>query len=163
MEETICSEEPARSVSGAEALISKHNEHKAEIDAREDSVAQVSKGARKLIQQSHYASAEVPLVWVIGLLPGWVPGCVSGWVPGCVSGCISGWVPGCVSGCISGWVPGCVSGCVSGWVPGCVPGCVSGCISGWVPGCVCEWEAIKGLTQQSYYIYGSAEVLIGHP
>ena len=135
MEETICSEEPARSVSGAEALISKHNEHKAEIDAREDSVAQVSKGARKLIQQSHYASAEVPLVWVIGLLPGWV----------------SGWVPGCMSGCVSGWVPG----CVSGWVPGCV--------SGWVPGCVCKWEAIKGLIQQSYYIYGSAEVLIGHP
>ena len=59
MEETICSEEPARSVSGAEALISKHNEHKAEIDARQDSMTQVSKAGRKLIQQTHYASAEV--------------------------------------------------------------------------------------------------------
>lgn len=59
MEETICSEEPARSVSGAEALISKHNEHKAEIDARQSSVTQVSKAGRKMIQQNHYASAEV--------------------------------------------------------------------------------------------------------
>ena len=59
MEETISSEEPARSVSGAEALISKHNEQKAEIDAREDSVTQVAKAGRKLIQQSHYASSEV--------------------------------------------------------------------------------------------------------
>ena len=55
----MCSEEPARSVSGAEALISKHSEHKHEIDAREDSVVQVTKVGRKLIQQSHYASAEV--------------------------------------------------------------------------------------------------------
>ena len=59
MEETMCSEEPARSVSGAEALISKHNQHKAEIDTREDSVTQVAKAGRKLIQQSHYASTEV--------------------------------------------------------------------------------------------------------
>ena len=62
MEETICSEEPARSVSGAEALISKHNEHKAEIDARQDSMSQVSKAGRKLIQQTHYASTEVYIV-----------------------------------------------------------------------------------------------------
>jgi spectrin beta len=60
MEETICSEEPARSVSGAEALISKHNEHRALIDAREESLVQVSKAGRKLTQQSpHYASAEI--------------------------------------------------------------------------------------------------------
>ena len=59
MEETICSEEPARSVSGAEALISKHSQHKAEIDTRDESVAQVAKAGRKLIQQSHYASTEV--------------------------------------------------------------------------------------------------------
>ncbi|CAI8040975.1 Spectrin alpha chain, non-erythrocytic 1 [Geodia barretti] len=59
MEETMCSEEPARSVSGAEALISKHNQHKAEIDTREDSVTQVAKAGRKLIQQSHYASTEI--------------------------------------------------------------------------------------------------------
>ena len=59
MKETICSEEPAHSVSGAEALILKHNEHKAEIEARDNSVVQVTKAGRKLIQQNHYASAEV--------------------------------------------------------------------------------------------------------
>ena len=46
MKETICSEEPARSVSGAEALISKHNEHKAEIDARQASMMQIFKDGK---------------------------------------------------------------------------------------------------------------------
>ena len=46
MKETICSEEPAHSVSGAEALILKHNEHKSEIKAR---VIQVTKAGRKLV------------------------------------------------------------------------------------------------------------------
>ena len=66
MEETICSEEPARSVPGAEALISKHNAHKAEIDMREESLGQVAKTGRKLIQQTHYATAEV---WLSHLIP----------------------------------------------------------------------------------------------
>lgn len=55
----ISTEEPARSVSGAEALLAKHNEHKAEVEAREDSVAQVTKVGKRQIQQGHYASAEV--------------------------------------------------------------------------------------------------------
>ena len=55
----ISTDEPARSVSGAEALQARHNEQKAEIDAREDSLVQVNKVGRKLIQQGHYASAEV--------------------------------------------------------------------------------------------------------
>ncbi len=55
----ISTDEPARSVSGAEALQARHNELKAEIDAREDSMAQVNKAGRKLAQQGHYASAEV--------------------------------------------------------------------------------------------------------
>ena len=59
MEETLCSDEPAHSVSGAEAFISKHNELRAEIELRDDSIAQVTKSGRKLTQQSHYASAEV--------------------------------------------------------------------------------------------------------
>ena len=55
----ISTEEPADSVSGAEALLAKHNEHKAEVDAREESMSQISKNGKKLIQQGHYASAEV--------------------------------------------------------------------------------------------------------
>ena len=55
----ISTEEPAQSVSGAEALLVKHNEHKAEMDAREESMAQITKNGKKLIQQSHYASSEV--------------------------------------------------------------------------------------------------------
>ena len=55
----ISTVEPARSVSGAEALLAKHNEYKAEIDAREESVAGVNKGGKKLIQQGHYANTEV--------------------------------------------------------------------------------------------------------
>lgn len=55
----LLADEPARSASGAEALLTKHNEHKAEIDAREDSVAQVTKVGRRLTQQGHYASSEV--------------------------------------------------------------------------------------------------------
>ena len=55
----ISTEEPARSVSGVEALLAKHNEQKAEMEAREDSVAQVTKVGRRQIQQGHYASTEV--------------------------------------------------------------------------------------------------------
>lgn len=55
----ISTEEPAHSVSGAEALLVRHNEHKAEVDAREESLAQITKNGKKLIQQNHYASSEV--------------------------------------------------------------------------------------------------------
>ena len=55
----ISTEEPAHSVSGAEALLAKHNEHKAEVDAREESLSQITRNAKKLIQQGHYASSEV--------------------------------------------------------------------------------------------------------
>ena len=55
----LLTEEPARSVTEVEGLLTKHNEHRAEMDAREESVAMVTKGGRKLIQQGHYASTEV--------------------------------------------------------------------------------------------------------
>jgi spectrin beta len=55
----ISTEEPADSVSGAEALLAKHNEHKAEVDARQESMSQINKNGKKLIQQGHYASTEV--------------------------------------------------------------------------------------------------------
>lgn len=55
----ISTEEPADSVSGAEALLAKHNEYKAEVDAREESMSQITRNGKKLIQQGHYASSEV--------------------------------------------------------------------------------------------------------
>ena len=55
----ISTEEPAHSVAGAEALLGKHNEHRAEIDAREESMNTITKNGKKLIQQGHYASTEV--------------------------------------------------------------------------------------------------------
>ena len=55
----ISTVEPARSVSGAEALLAKHSEYKAEIDAREESVTMVTKAGKKLILQGHYANTEV--------------------------------------------------------------------------------------------------------
>ena len=55
----LLTEEPARSVTEVEGLLTKHNEHRAEMDAREESVAMVTKGGRKLTQQGHYASTEV--------------------------------------------------------------------------------------------------------
>ena len=70
MKETICSKEPAHSVSGAEALILKH---KAEIEARDDSLVQVTKAGRKLIKQNHYASAEVQLHYQPPIFVSYIP------------------------------------------------------------------------------------------
>ena len=55
----LCAVEAGRSVSGVEELLTKHNERRAEIDAREESVTSVTKAGRKLTQQGHYASTEV--------------------------------------------------------------------------------------------------------
>ena len=55
----ISTEEPVRSVSGAEGLLARHSEYKAEIDAREESVMSISKVGRRLSQQGHFASTEV--------------------------------------------------------------------------------------------------------
>lgn len=55
----LSTEEPARSVTEVEGLLTKHNEYRAEMHAREESVAMVTKVGRKLIQQGHYASTEV--------------------------------------------------------------------------------------------------------
>ncbi len=55
----ISTEEPAHSVQGAESLLGKHNEHRAEIDAREESMNTITKNGKKLIQQTHYASSDV--------------------------------------------------------------------------------------------------------
>lgn len=48
-------------VSGAEAMLLSHLEHKADMDAREASFAAFGKQGDALVQAGHYASREVSL------------------------------------------------------------------------------------------------------
>ena len=52
-------DELPQDVAGAEALLTSHSEHKAEIDARQDSFTSFKKNAEALIAARHYASQEV--------------------------------------------------------------------------------------------------------
>ena len=52
-------DELPQDVAGAEALLTSHSEHKAEIDARQDSFTSFKKNAETLIAARHYASQEV--------------------------------------------------------------------------------------------------------
>ena len=51
-------------VSGAEALLLSHLEHKAEIDARQANFTAFDKQGKALVQAGHYASREVNSVYV---------------------------------------------------------------------------------------------------
>ena len=55
----ISGDEPVTSVASAKELLDRHNQMKAEIDAREDSVQKIVRAGNKLIQQGHYAKIEV--------------------------------------------------------------------------------------------------------
>ncbi|XP_015599750.1 spectrin beta chain, non-erythrocytic 1 isoform X3 [Cephus cinctus] len=55
----VTAPELARDVSGAEALISRHNEYKAEIDTRRDTFAKFYKTGKGLIQQGHFLAREI--------------------------------------------------------------------------------------------------------
>lgn len=55
----ISGDEAVTSVAGAKELLDRHNQVKAEIDAREESVVKIAKAGNKLVQQEHYAKAEV--------------------------------------------------------------------------------------------------------
>ena len=61
-EAQISGDEAVTSVAAAKDLIDRHNQVKAEIDAREDSVQKIARAGNKLIQQSHYAKAEVYII-----------------------------------------------------------------------------------------------------
>ncbi len=61
MEANLSSEELAKDVSGAEALVERHSEFKGEIDARKDSFANVQRIGNELIQQDHYAKNDIEL------------------------------------------------------------------------------------------------------
>lgn len=59
MKAVISADELAKDVAGAEALLERHQEHKGEIDAREDSFKQTTESGRNLLEREHYAAAEI--------------------------------------------------------------------------------------------------------
>lgn len=59
MKAIISADELAKDVAGAEALLERHQEHRGEIDAREDSFAATIGAGQQLVDWDHYASDEV--------------------------------------------------------------------------------------------------------
>ncbi|XP_078687340.1 spectrin alpha chain, non-erythrocytic 1-like [Branchiostoma floridae x Branchiostoma belcheri] len=59
MRALISADELAKDVPGAEALLDKHQEHKGEIDAREDSFRTTAEAGQGLLEENHFASDEV--------------------------------------------------------------------------------------------------------
>ncbi|XP_070531768.1 spectrin alpha chain, non-erythrocytic 1-like isoform X3 [Ptychodera flava] len=59
MKALITADELAKDVAGAEALLERHQEHKGEIDAREDSFKSSAAAGQDLLDSGHYASDEV--------------------------------------------------------------------------------------------------------
>ncbi|XP_017134914.1 spectrin alpha chain isoform X4 [Drosophila miranda] len=59
MKAIISADELAKDVAGAEALLERHQEHKGEIDAREDSFKLTTESGQKLLEREHYAAAEI--------------------------------------------------------------------------------------------------------
>lgn len=59
MKAIISADELAKDVAGAEALLERHQEHRGEIDAREDSFATTTEAGKQLLERGHYATDEV--------------------------------------------------------------------------------------------------------
>ncbi|BFZ06026.1 hypothetical protein BsWGS_09066 [Bradybaena similaris] len=59
MKAIIATDDLAKDVAGAESLLDRHNEHKGEIDAREDSFQSTSQAGDRLVQANHFAADEV--------------------------------------------------------------------------------------------------------
>ncbi|CAG5135132.1 unnamed protein product, partial [Candidula unifasciata] len=59
MKAIIAADDLAKDVAGAESLLDRHNEHKGEIDAREDSFQSTSQAGDRLVQSNHFAADEV--------------------------------------------------------------------------------------------------------
>lgn len=59
MKAIISADELAKDVAGAEALLERHQEHRGEIDAREDSFIATTEAGKQLLDKGHYASDEV--------------------------------------------------------------------------------------------------------
>ncbi|ODM90488.1 Spectrin alpha chain [Orchesella cincta] len=59
MKQIISADDLAKDVAGAEALLERHQEHKGEIDAREDSFKLISDSGSSLVERNHFAASEV--------------------------------------------------------------------------------------------------------
>ncbi|XP_034234548.1 spectrin alpha chain isoform X1 [Thrips palmi] len=59
MKTIIYADELAKDVAGAEALLERHQEHKGEIDAREDSFKVTAEAGQQLLSRKHYAAEDV--------------------------------------------------------------------------------------------------------
>lgn len=59
MKAIISADDLAKDVAGAEALLERHQEHKGEIDAREDSFTSTAVAGQQLLEREHYATDEV--------------------------------------------------------------------------------------------------------
>lgn len=59
MEREMQADKPVRDVSGADLLRTRHEEIRAEIEARQDMFDTVLKSGEQLIENKHYASEEV--------------------------------------------------------------------------------------------------------
>jgi len=59
MKSLICTDELASDVTGAEALLERHNEHRTEIDARTNTFQAFDLFGQQLLQADHFASTEV--------------------------------------------------------------------------------------------------------
>ncbi|XP_023313664.1 spectrin beta chain, non-erythrocytic 1 isoform X1 [Trichogramma pretiosum] len=55
----VTAPELARDVAGAEALISRHNEYRAEIDTHDDAFSKFYEDGQKLVQQGHFLGKEI--------------------------------------------------------------------------------------------------------
>ena len=63
MEQEMLSEKTVRDVSGADLLRTRHEEIRAEIEARQDTFDQVISSGNILIENQHYAADEVRQWW----------------------------------------------------------------------------------------------------
>ncbi|XP_049820921.1 spectrin alpha chain isoform X3 [Aethina tumida] len=59
MKAIISADELAKDVAGAESLLERHQEHRGEIDAREDSFNSTIEAGKQLLEKGHYASDEI--------------------------------------------------------------------------------------------------------
>lgn len=59
MKAIISADELAKDVAGAEALLERHQEHRGEIQAREDSFTTITEAGKQLLERGHYAGDEV--------------------------------------------------------------------------------------------------------
>lgn len=59
MKAIIQADELAKDVAGAEALLERHQEHKGEIDAREDSFRATEEAGLTLIDKKHFAAVDI--------------------------------------------------------------------------------------------------------